>query len=146
MTRHPQSADAPEAKKRNGTPLTPGHAVDMLTALDTEQAAEEREAVEAVRARFEKKRATIRNRVPVELHGKLSAMLDAVTIADGPPWTEDTLKCQQAEERRESTTAPESIAPASDDVPSRPSLEEYELPAGARDYVPGPAAIAARKR
>ncbi len=141
MTRHPQSADAPEAKKkRNTTPLSAHDAVGKIRGIYADQ--EERIAVTTRRIRFEddQKAQAFAARVEgAEERGAMDAMLKALCICVPAPLS--LMEVDVAGVADDEPAAGDVV----DDVPSRPSLEEYDARGVMEPLSPERAAVG-RKR
>lgn len=125
--------------KRGTLPLSAPAAVGRIRAIYADQ---ERRIAELKEADHEKARAIVDRVEGARESDALALMLDALGIFI--PGVEVSMAVPSDDD---DPTAGDTAS--TNDVPSRPTLEEYaepsELPAGARDYVPSPLAQSARR-
>jgi hypothetical protein len=115
---------------RNSAPLTAHSAIGKIRAIYADQG---RRIADLKFADDDKARAIVDRVEGAKESEALTLMLDALNIYISAP---DTIAAESTD----------FVAGPADDVPSRPAIEEYAEPRGVTEYVPGPAAQAARGR
>ena len=129
-------AQGKEKQKRATRTLTVGRAFDALTSLHAERHVAADAAVRKVHERFAEREAKIYAGLGEGDATRVRSMLDvAEATRESAPFLAEVGDAF-------GHTLGHATIDDPDDVPAKPALEEY--PKGASDYVPGPAAQAAR--